>query len=291
MSKSKHARLISELGNQMAESAGGSTTNDDRFAGFTPSDSASGEMALDRIMEDDEQPRKSFDKQALNDFASHLKVHGVQQAIQLRWSEKHSKWLIVYGHRRYRAAKLAGFKTIPCTFMTDDVDEPTIRIRQLVENCQREDLAPMEMAKAIDALSTLTKWSNRRIAEELGFNHTTVGRYLSLLKLPKKVQTLVENRDLAPSVAAEISKVEDRADQEALCDEIAGEKLSRAQAKQAINRVIEAPRSSTVKPKEKQLLVQSVNVAVYRNPDASDLRIQKELLQIAGQLDPEKAES
>ena len=83
MSKSKQARLISQLGSQMAESAGGSVANDDRFAGFTPSDIASGEMALDRIMEDADQPRKTYDQQALKDFAENLKSHGIQQPIQL----------------------------------------------------------------------------------------------------------------------------------------------------------------------------------------------------------------
>ena len=289
MSKSKQARLISQLGSQMAESAGGSVTNDDRFAGFTPSDTASGEMALDRIMEDADQPRKTYDEQALRDFAENLKSHGIQQPIQLRWNEEHNKWLIVYGHRRYRAAKLAGFKTIPCSFADTDVDEPTIRIRQLVENAQREDLAPMEMANAIEALATLTKWSNRRIAEELGFNHTTVGRYRSLLSLPDDVQTLVQNRELAPSIAAEITKVEDAATQSQLSRQITKQKLNRDAAKERIAETMSS--TSELKAKAKELLAQTVNVAVYRNPDVSDFKIQQELIAVIEQIDSTKAES
>ncbi|MCA9216801.1 MAG: ParB/RepB/Spo0J family partition protein [Planctomycetales bacterium] len=292
MSKSKHARMISQLGSQMAESAGGSITNDDRFSGFTPSDMASGEMALDRIMEDEHQPRKSYDEQSLKDLAENLKTHGVQQPIQLRWNQDHRKWMIVYGHRRFRAAQLAGLNAIPCTFTEADVDEPTIRIRQLVENAQREDLAPMELARAIESLASLTKWSNRRIAEALGFNHTTVGRYLSLLKLPEQVQQLVQNRDLAPCIAAEITKAKAE-DQERLGRQIVAKGLNRDAAKQEIAQAICSPmaKPSQPKPKAKELLTQTVNITIYRNPDVSDFKIRQELMAVIEQMDTTKAES
>ena len=289
MSKSKQARILSQLGSQMAESAGGNSADKDRFAGFIPSDSASGHIELDRIIEDPDQPRKSFDDEALQGLAENIKAHGVQQPIQLRWSDTHSKWLIVYGHRRFRASKLAGLNTVPCIFIDDDVDEPTIRVRQLVENCQREDLAPMEMAEAIDSLASLTKWSNRRIAEELGFNHTTVGRYRSLLALPEEVQTLVQNRDLAPSIAAEITKVANPVEQTRLSHQITEQKLNRDAAKQHIAAVISPSGKPTPKPKE--LLTQTVNIAVYRNPDVSDFKVRQELMTVIEQIDTTKLES
>ena len=289
MSKSKQARILSQLGSQMAESAGGNSADKDRFAGFIPSDSASGHIELDRIIEDPDQPRKSFDDEALQGLAENIKAHGVQQPIQLRWSDTHSKWLIVYGHRRVRASKLAGLNTVPCIFIDDDVDEPTIRVRQLVENCQREDLAPMEMAEAIDSLASLTKWSNRRIAEELGFNHTTVGRYRSLLALPEEVQTLVQNRDLAPSIAAEITKVANPVEQTRLSHQITEQKLNRDAAKQHIAAVISPSGKPTPKPKE--LLTQTINIAVYRNPDVSDFKVRQELMAVIEQIDTTKVES
>ena len=296
MSKTKQARIIASLGDHMKESSGSVLPGEvDRFSGFIPSQVAAGEIELDRIIEDPDQPRKTFDEAALNGLAENIKTHGVQQPIQLRWSELHGKWLIVYGHRRFRASILAGLKTIPCIFARDDVDEPTIRIRQLVENCQRQDLAPMEMAQGIEALSTLTGWSNRKIGEELGLNHTTIGRYRSLLALPEDVQQLVRNKDLAPSVAAEIHRVEDETAKVELGRKIATEKLSREQAKEQIDRVTNeaAADSGPAKslPKQKKLLSQTTNIAVYRNPDASDLRVKKELLAVIEQLDTEKAET
>lgn len=292
MSKSKQARLIESLGDNMQESSGSkSLGGDERFDGFIPSDAAAGEIELDRIVEDPDQPRRSFDEEALNGLAENIKAHGIQQSIQLRWSDRHGKWLIVYGHRRYRAAKLAGLKTIPCSFIGDGVDESTIRVRQLVENCQREDLAPMEMAQGIDALAELAGWSNRKIAAELGLNHTTVGRYRSLLKLPDEVQQLVESRDLAPSVAAEIQKVDGSEQQTKLGKEISESKLNRSQAQERIAAVQHPEKPSRPRAKATELLSQTVNVAVYRNPTASNLRVKKELLSIVEQFDTERMET
>lgn len=291
MSKSKHARLISKLGSQMAESAGGNSKGDDRFAGFVPSDAASGHIALDRIIEDPDQPRKSFDEEGLKGLADNIKSHGVQQPIQLRWSEPHKKWLIVYGHRRYRASKIAGLTTIPCSFIDDGIDESTIRVRQLVENCQREDLSALDLANALNALATLTSWSNRRIGEELGFNHSTVGRYRSLLELPSEVQELVENRELAPFVAAEITKVASPAEQTRLSREISSEKLNREAAKQRIAESVAPASKPGAKAKAKELLAQTLNIAVYRNPDVSNFKIKQELLAIIEQIETDKVET
>ena len=290
MSKSKHARLISELGNQMAESAGRQAV-DDRYAGFTPNDSATGSMALDRIAEDVDQPRKTYDEESLREFAEHLKTHGVQQPIQLRWNESLDKWLIVFGHRRYRAAKLAGLASIPCTFADEDLDESTIRVRQLVENCQREDLAPMEMSRAIAALSELTQWSNRRIARELGFNPATIGRYLGLLEIPEDLQQRVDQGELAPSVAIDVLRIKDQAKRKSVGKEIADQRLTRSQAKERITAELSPTPEKRSAPVEKQLLSQTLNVAVYRNPQVSDAIIYNELMRITSQLDPEKAET
>lgn len=294
MTSDKSARLIETLGGHMQESAGTTAASDDRFQGFIPSDSASGEMALDRIIEDVDQPRKSYDEQSLKEFAEHLQHHGVQQPIQLRWSEQYGKWLIVYGHRRFRAAKLAGMQSIPCSFAAEETDETTIRIRQLVENCQREDLAPLEMAKGVAALAQSTGWSNRRIGEELGVTHTTINRYVDLLKLPEELQQQVDEGRLAPSVAVELLKIQDQKQQAEIGRSIAENRLNREQAKKKISQAV----SPSTRPtrvdrpqREKELLTQTINVAVYRNPDASDFQVQKELLDAAAQLDPMKVES
>jgi ParB family transcriptional regulator, chromosome partitioning protein len=290
---SKQAKLMSSLGQNIAESSGAAPSSD-RYTGFAPSETASGEMMLDCIMEDENQPRKHYDEQSLKDFAEHLKIHGIQTPIQLRWSEERNKWLIVYGHRRYRAARIAGFKTVPCSFASDDTDESTIRIRQLVENCQREDLGPMEMAVAIDALSKLTKWNSRRLGEELGMSHVSITRYRNLVQLPEEIQHQVRNGELAPSVAMDLLKIKDATKQKNMGRKIAQHKLNRQQARQHIVAEADPSVSGTVaRPiaRQKEILTQNNNIAVYRNPDVSDFQIQKELLAAAALLDPQKSET
>ncbi len=290
----KQAQLIDKLGDHMTESAGGKLVVDDRFSGFVPSDATSGEMSLDRIMEDVDQPRKTYDEEALQQLADNLKSHGVQQPIQLRWNDDHKKWLIVYGHRRYRAARLAGLDTIPCTFISEDVDEPTIRVRQLVENCQREDLQPMEMARAIDALALLTGWSNRHMAKELGFADRTIGRYRDLLKLPEELKQSVDEGELPASVANEVLRLKDQVQQKNVGREIIERKLNRNDAKQKVDEALQVAGSTLAerpKAKQHQLFFQTPHITVYRHPDTHAGRIQQELLKAAAELDPERSEA
>lgn len=287
---SKKELLKSRFGRNMSESAGMAFGGDDRFEGFVPSEMASGKMRLDRIMEDDEQPRKTFDQTALQELADNLKSHGVQQPIQLRWSSRHSKWMIVYGHRRYRAAVLAGLETIPCSFTDEDIDESTLRVRQLVENCQRENLKVMELARGIEALGSLTGWSNGRIADELGFNRSTVGRYLDLLGLPADLQARIDSGELALSVASEISRLKSASKQSHVGHEIADQKLSRDAAKTRIRIAAgegdDQPQLAK-KSRPTEILHQSSAMVIYRSPDVSDADLWSELKRVIRRLEVE----
>ena len=292
MTKKKIQLLGEQLGSHMSESAGANRTASDRYEGFIPSESSTGQMSLDRIMEDDQQPRKHYDKQALADFAEHLKSHGVQQPIQLRWNDQHQKWMIVYGHRRYRAAKLAGMSTIPCIFTDGELDESTIRVRQLVENCQREDLTPLEMARAMQDLIAITGWSYRQVGKELGVSYTTVGRSMDLLKLPEDLQDRVERGDLAPSVAIDVLRIKDTARQSKIGHAISVGKLNRRDATEYINEELASdenlPSSRTRRmSKPNQILVQNSKIIVYRSQHADDREVHRELSRVLEQLEVE----
>lgn len=284
MKESKKARLAAQFGANMDESAGMSLNVNDRFDGFTPASQNAGSMNLDRIMEDPDQPRKSFDEQALQEFSEHLLAHGVQQPIQLRWTEQHGKWLIVFGHRRYRAAKLAGMETIPCIFLEQDEEESTIRVRQLVENCQREDLPPMELSQALVSLRELTGWGNREMARQLGMNHVTLGRYLDLERLPESLRQKVAGGHLAPTVATEVLKIASPVERERVGMQIASEKLNRADAKRRIESVIDGPTKMSVSRVPSEILVQNDRVKILRNPHLDDSDIRDELLRVAARL-------
>ena len=81
-------------------------------------DRLAGHMEIDRIIPDPDQPRKFFSEESLEQLAASLKKTGQLQPIRVRWSEEHAKWVIISGERRYRAALLAGLKTVSCSFST-----------------------------------------------------------------------------------------------------------------------------------------------------------------------------
>ena len=287
MTKHKQIKLVEELGQNMAESTG-ALQNEDRFAGSKPSEIKVVELLVEQIVEDDSQPRKSMDPESLQELANNIKSHGIQSPIKVRWSDWHQKWMIVFGHRRFRASKLADMETIPATIANDEWDENTIRVMQLIENCQREDLPPIELADAIEALVRLTGWSNRQVGQELSLSHVSVARFRELTKLPDDIKSRVNSGEIAQSVASQIAKIKGHAKQSKIGNEIATGRLNRTQALQKI-KGLASPTKPTGK-NVKSILFNSENISVYRNPEASDFKIQKELMELAGRLDSTKSE-
>jgi ParB family chromosome partitioning protein len=208
----------------------------DRMAGLTRSKNAA-EIPLARIVPDHGQPREEFDGEAIRRLAESLKSRGQLQPIRVRWDEAMGRYVIVCGERRWRAAGLAGLPTMTAIIMDAPVTPAELRALQLIENCAREDLRPIEQAKAFRSLMDSHGWSTRRLANELAITQSGIVRALSLLDLPSPVQERVEQGDLAPATAYELSKVEDPAARAALAERVVGEDLSRAEAVEAVRKV------------------------------------------------------
>ena len=136
-------RLVTSEGQGVAGKVIPSTSPED---GRTR-DRQAGHMELDRIMADPDQPRKTFSDESLEQLARSLKSAGQLQPIRVRWNDQHAKWVIISGERRYRAAALAGLKTIACLFVDRELTESEIRQESLIENLLREDLRPIEAAR------------------------------------------------------------------------------------------------------------------------------------------------
>ncbi len=107
-----------------------------------------GTIDLDRVMPDPNQPREEFYQESLERLAHSLREKGQLNPIGVCWSEEHGKWMIVHGERRWRAACLAELSTIECKFEEDEMVSHQALERQLIENCLREDLKPIEEAQA-----------------------------------------------------------------------------------------------------------------------------------------------
>ena len=138
--------------------------------------------------------------------------------------------MIISGERRYRAALAAGMEALTCHFVEQDLTGSQILEEQVVENCLREDLRPVEQARAFRALMEANAWSTRKVAAELHVASSTVVKALALLKLPETIQDQVDSGAIPATAAYELARMEEPQTQEAIAGRIAAEGLSREQA-------------------------------------------------------------
>lgn len=131
------------------------------------------------------QPRLSFDQEALNELASSIRTLGLIQPITVRRSSP-GKYQIISGERRYKACRLAGMSTIPAYIR--DTDDQGMLEMAIVENVQRENLDPIELALSYQRLIDECNLTQDKLAERVGKNRATVSNTIRLLKLPAKVQ-------------------------------------------------------------------------------------------------------
>jgi ParB family chromosome partitioning protein len=211
-------------------------------------DRQAGHMELDRIMPDPDQPRKTFTEESLQHLARSLKTAGQLQPIRVRWNAEHTKWIIISGERRYRAAVLAGLKTVACLFVDRPLTESEIRQESLVENLLREDLRPIEAAQGYRELMTLNNWTIQEVAEALNVTKGTVSKALSLLKLPPDIQAEVDEGKISPSAAYEVSRLDGEEAQRELAARIVTEGLKRDEAGEAVGKA-SRPKSKGAQPK------------------------------------------
>jgi ParB family chromosome partitioning protein len=136
-------------------------------------------------------------------------------------------FVIISGERRYLAAQRAGLATLRCKILDRRPDDEERLGLQLVENCVREDLKPVERARAFRRLLDATGWSHDRLASELHVTQFTVSAALKLLELPEAVQAQIESGALAPRVAYEVSKLDGPEQQVALAERIVTDGLTR----------------------------------------------------------------
>jgi ParB family chromosome partitioning protein len=184
-------------------------------------------IRLDRIIADPQQPRTEFDPEALELLAASLKARGQLQPIRVRWDDAADRYIVVVGERRYRAAKLAGMESIACVVATGGATAEDLLEDQLVENALRQDLRPVEQARAYRTLLSARGLTHRQLADRLQIGHASIARALALLDLPEPIQAEVEAGSIAPNTAYELSKVSDPDEQATLARQAAGGQLRR----------------------------------------------------------------
>ena len=160
------------------------------------------EIALSMISPNPNQPRTDFDEAALNELAASIREIGLVTPITLRQMGE-NEYQIIAGERRWRAAAIAGLNSIPAYIRTAE-DEKVMEMA-LVENIQREDLNPIEIALAYQHLSEATGMTQERISSRVGKSRTSITNYMRLLKLPAQIQMALKNREIDMGHARRIS--------------------------------------------------------------------------------------
>jgi ParB family chromosome partitioning protein len=152
----------------------------------------------------------------------------------VRWSAALERWVIISGERRWRATQRAGLSEIDCYFDEGDLTPSEILEQQLIENCLREDLRPIEEAEAFASLMKLNGWTGKQVAEALRVQPSRVSRALALLKLPEEIQEQVNAGVIPARSAYEISKLPNIDAQTDLAKKAAAGELSHNQAANAV---------------------------------------------------------
>ncbi len=181
-----------------------------------------------------DQPRKYFDKDALNDLAESIRENGLLQPILVR-EYGEGRYQIIAGERRFRACKLAGLAEIPAIIL--DRDDKNAAQIALIENIQREDLNPIEEAMAYKALSEEYDMTQEELSYKVGKSRPAIANSMRLLDLPEEIITMVAAGDLSAGHARTLLGVKDREDMILLAQVAAEQELSVRRLEEEVKRI------------------------------------------------------
>ena len=189
------------------------------------------EIPLEEIRSNPYQPRVMFDNDTLEELANSIKEHGIIQPIIVKKSIK--GYELVAGERRTRAARLAGLKTIPA--IIKDFNDVEMMEIALIENIERENLNPIEEAKAYENIIKINNITQEELAHKFSKSRSYITNMLGLLNLPESTIKLVEKKELSMGHARALSKLEDENKINELAYKIVREGLSVRDTEKLIN--------------------------------------------------------
>ncbi len=179
-------------------------------------------LPIERVFPNTNQPRKLFDKQALEELAQSIRENGVLQPILVR--QIGNNYQIVSGERRYRASKLAGMKNIPAVVRC--LSEEKTMLAALIENIQRQDLNPVEEAKTLRDIILNYGLTHDQLAEKVGKSRSALTNRLRLLQLPPEVQLMVADGRISAGHAKMLAGLKDNETVKFWAKKIINEQLS-----------------------------------------------------------------
>ncbi len=197
------------------------------------------QIPIDSIDPNPFQPRHAFRDESLRELAESIRANGIVQPVLLRHAAGSTgRYHLVAGERRWRAAKLAGLEAVPAIIR--DIDDEDALELALTENLLREDLNPVEVARAYHELQQRFGLNHSDIAERLGVNRTTVTNVLRLLRLPSSIQGMIEKGELSYGHARALLGIDSADVQEKLAQLILKRGLSVRQLESMVAQRLEA---------------------------------------------------
>jgi ParB family chromosome partitioning protein len=217
-------------------------------------------IPLDQIKPGSDQPRNLFDPEPLQELAQSIRANGLLQPITVQ-RDPDGIYRIIAGERRWRACQLAGLKEIPA--LVRKVEKRQGLELALIENIQREDLNPMDIASAFEKLSSEHGLSHEQIAERTGKDRSTVTNFLRLLKLGDAVKNELRGGSISVGHARALLNVTDELQQLDVCYQIVSKKLSVRETEALIKRLnSEQRQSSSPEPKEEPKIDPNIRAAL-----------------------------
>ena len=190
------------------------------------------EVPVDKILPNRYQPRQEFGESKLQELANSIRQHGVAQPIVIAPGSIAGEYELIAGERRWRAAQIAGLKTIPAIVRT--VKENERFELSLIENIQRDDLNPLEIASAIYRLLSEFDLTQEEVAQRLGKSRSAVANLLRLLTLPEEIQEMLRRGVISEGHARALAGLEDVQRQKSLARKILSQRLTVREIEQII---------------------------------------------------------
>lgn len=202
-------------------------------------------IPIEQVEANPDQPRREFEQIPLEELSESIKVHGIIQPITVRrFADK--QYQIISGERRFRASKMAGLNEIPAFIRI--ANDQTLMEMALIENIQREDLNPIDIATGYQRLKEEFQLTDEQLAERVGKKRTTVTNYRSLLDIHPAAISAVRNLEISMGHAREIARIEDKLLQNEFLKEIVEKGLS-VRATERLAKKYKNPPSSSPKKK------------------------------------------
>lgn len=215
------------------------------------------EIELEKVTENPYQPRKHFCRDELEELAQSIQTLGLIQPPVVRpLGEKGERYELISGERRFRAAKMAGLEKISVIVSRHDRDFSAEA--SLVENIQRVDLNPMEIAQALNRLMTEFSYQQEELAGRVGKKRSTVANYLRLLLLPWAIQESLSKGEISMGHAKAILSVEGFEKQRLLHEQILSDELSVRETERAAKKIDKTPKRKLDKIASRDVYLQDL---------------------------------